>query len=362
MKRFTWLISVAAVSVLLVACGGSSKTSSTPASTGKVGGKLVIDNVSGSTWTCQFNPFNSALLGPGITFALVYEPLEFVNILQSTNPPTPMLATSSQWSNSFKTLTFTIRKGVTWSDGKPFSATDIAYTFNAMKSDKAIDLNALWSADGGPLTSVAVKGTDQVVFTFNAPSQTLFYFVADQTPIVPQHIWSTLDQSKLHSYADSHPVGTGPYQVSSCSPQNIKYLRNPNYWQSTPGHPVPMVKEVDYPAFLSNTPGNLFLSQGQAQWGGQYIPSVQSFYVAKDPAHRHIWFPPVLNVALVPNLNDPLLGKLPVRQAIAYALNKGTIARLGEGGEQQPANQSGVVTPTFQSWVDTSLTQPTHNR
>src|SRR3989440_10480954 len=133
MKRFTWLISVAAVSVLLVACGGSSKTSSTPASTGKVGGKLVIDNVSGSTWTCQFNPFNSALLGPGITFALVYEPLEFVNILQSTNPPTPMLATSSQWSNSFKTLTFTIRKGVTWSDGKPFSATDIAYTFNAMK-------------------------------------------------------------------------------------------------------------------------------------------------------------------------------------------------------------------------------------
>jgi len=362
MKRFKWLAFLAVVCMLATACGGSSsKSSSTTSSTGKVGGKLVIDNVSGSTWTCQFNPFNSALLGPGITFALVYEPLEFVNILQSTNPPTPMLATSSQWSNSFKTLTFTIRKGVTWSDGKPFSATDIAYTFNAMKSDKAIDLNALWSADGGPLTSVAVKGTDQVVFTFNAPSQTLFYFVADQTPIVPQHIWSTLDQSKLHSYADSHPVGTGPYQVSSCSPQNIKYLRNPNYWQSTPGHPVPMVKEVDYPAFLSNTPGNLFLAQGQAQWGGQYIPNVQSFYVAKDSAHRHIWFPPVLNVALVPNLSNSLLSKLPVRQAIASALDKATIARLGEGGEQQPANQSGVVTPTFQTWVDTSLQQPAYD-
>src|SRR2546421_6097819 len=155
MKRFTWLISVAAVSVLLVACGGSSKTSSTSASTGKVGGKLVIDNVSGSTWTCQFNPFNSSVLGPGITFAPVYEPLEFVNILQSGNPPVPMLAMSSQWSNGFKTLTFTIRKGVTWSDGKPFGAADVAYTFNAMKSDKAIDLNALWTADGGPLTSVA---------------------------------------------------------------------------------------------------------------------------------------------------------------------------------------------------------------
>jgi peptide/nickel transport system substrate-binding protein len=361
MKRFKWVALSLSVLILATACGGSSKSSSTAANAGKVGGKLVIDNVSGSTWTCQFNPFNSALLGPGITFALVYEPLEFVNILQSGNPPTPMLATSSQWSSDYRTLTFTIRNGVTWSDGKPFSAADVAYTFNAMKSDKAIDLNALWAADGGPLTSVSVKGTDQVAFTFNKPSQPIFYFVADQTPIVPQHIWSTLNQSKLHSYGDSQPVGTGPYLVSSCSPQNIKYLRNPHYWQSTPGHPVPMVKEVDYPAFLSNTPGNLFLSQGQAQWGGQYIPNVQSFYVAKDPAHRHIWFPPVLNVALVPNLADPLLSKLPVRQAIAYALNKTTIARLGEGGEQQPANQTGVVTPTFQSWFDTSLTQPAYD-
>jgi peptide/nickel transport system substrate-binding protein len=363
MKRFTWLMSLAAVSILLAACGGSSsKTSSTAATGGTtVGGKLVIDNVYGGTWTCQFNPFNPSVLGPGITFAPVYEPLQFVNILKSSNPPVPMLATSSRWANGFKTLTFTIRNGVTWSDGKPFSAADVAYTFNAMKSDKAIDLNALWKADGGPLTNVAVKGTNEVVFTFDAPSQPIFYFVADQTPIVPQHLWSTLNQSKLSSYGDSHPVGTGPYEVSSCSPQNIKYVPNPHYWQSTPGHPVPRIKEVDYPAFLSNTPGNLYLAQGQAQWGGQYIPNVQSFYIAKDPSHRHVWFPPVLNVALVPNLTNPLLSKLAVRQAIAYALDKATIARLGEGGEQQPANQTGVITPTFQSWVDTSLPQPSYD-
>jgi peptide/nickel transport system substrate-binding protein len=362
MKRLSWLALLVGVALAVAACGGSSSkpggTTSQAPSTGKIGGKLVIDNVSGGTWTCQFNPFNSAVLGPGITFAPVYEPLEFINILQSTKPPVPMLATSSQWSNGYKTLTFTIRKGVTWSDGKPFSANDVAYTFNAMKSDKAIDLNALWSADGGPLTNVALKGSNQVVFTFKAPSQPYLYFVADQTPIVPQHIWSTLNQSKLHSYGDSRPVGTGPYLVSNCSPQNIKYLRNPHYWQSTSSHPVPLIKEVDYPAFLSNTPGNLFLAQGQAQWGGQYIPNVQSFYVNKDPAHRHIWFPPVLNVALVPNLDNPLLGKLAVRQALVYALNRPVIARLGEGGEQRPANQTGVVTPTFQSWVNSSITAP----
>ena len=189
---------------------------------------------------------------------------------------------------------------------------------------------------------------------FNAPSQPYFYFVADLTPIVPQHIWASLNQSQLHAYKDASPVGTGPYLMSNCSAQNIKYLRNPHYWQSTSSHPIPQIAEVDYPAFLSNTPGNLFLAQGNAQWGGQYIPNVKSFYVAKDPAHRHIWFPPVENVGLFPNMSNPLLGKLAVRQAIAYALDRQAISRLGEGSEQQAANQTGVILPTFQSWYDSS--------
>jgi peptide/nickel transport system substrate-binding protein len=356
MKRFKWLVLLATVGMLATACGGSSKsssgTSTTSANTGKVGGKLVIDNESGSTWTCQFNPFNPAVSLTSLGF--VYEALEPVNILQSTKPPTPWLATSSQWSNGYKTLTFTIRSGVTWSDGKPFSAADVAYTFNAMKGDKAIDLNALWTADGGPLTSVTQKG-DQVVFTFNAPAQSYFYYVADMTPVVPQHIWSTLNQSKLSTYSDTSPVGTGPYLVSSCAPENIKYLRNPSYWQSTASHPVPQIKEVDYPAFLSNTPANLFLASGGAQWGGQYIPNVQSFYVAKDPAHRHIFYAPVLNVSVVPNLTNPLLSQLPVRQAISLAINRAQVAQLVYQGQLKPGNQTGVILPTYQTWYDPSL-------
>jgi peptide/nickel transport system substrate-binding protein len=224
-----------------------------------VGGKLLIDNESGSTWTCQFNPFNPSVNITSIGF--VYEPLEIINILQ-TNPDgtpkvTPWLATGSTWSPDFTTLTMTIRSGVKWSDGSPFTANDVVYTFNALKADSTLDLNALWAADSGPLTGVTLQGTDQVVFTFNAPAQTYFYYVADQTPIIPQHIWSAFDQTKLDTEADTKPVGTGPYLMSTCSQDNIKYLRNASYWQSKPGHPVPQVAEVDYPAFLSNTSANL---------------------------------------------------------------------------------------------------------
>jgi peptide/nickel transport system substrate-binding protein len=355
MKRSAWLMFLAAACLLATACGGSSSKSSTSAKA-TVGGKLVIANETGSTWTCQFNPFVPADQSASLGF--IYEALEPVNILKydsSGNPlVTPWLATSSAWSNGFKTLTFTIRSGAKWSDGQPFSAADVAYTFNAMKSDKAIDLNALWPPEGGPLTSVTQSG-DQVVFSFSAPAQSYFYYVADMTPIVPQHLWSTLNQSKLHTYSDTKPVGTGPYLDSNCAPQNIKYLRNPTFWQTSASHPVPAIAEVDYPAFLANEPTNEFLAQGAAQWGGQYVPNVQSFYVAKDPVHRHIWYAPVLNVSIVPNLTNSVLSQLPVRQAISMAINRPQVAQLVYQGQLQPANQTGVITPTYESWYDPSL-------
>ena len=365
MRRFKPISLVVVAGVLAAACGsattggGGGGTSNS----GKVGGKLLIDNESGSTWTCQFNPFNPSVNITSVGF--VYEPLEFINILQTNADGTPKvmpwLATGSTWSNDFTTLTMTIRSGVKWSDGSALSASDVVYTFNALKGDAALDLNALWASDSGPLTSVAPQGSDQVVFTFNAPAQSYFYYVADQTPIIPQHIWGALDQSKLDSNADANPVGTGPYLMSSCSQDNIKYLRNTTYWQSKPGHPVPQVAEVDYPAFLSNTSANLYLAQGQAQWGARSIPNIQSYYISKNPSTRHYWFPPTLNVSLFPNLTNPLLGNLAVRQAIAMAIDRSQVSQRGESGYEPAANQTGIVLPTYKAWYDKSLDTLTYD-
>lgn len=363
MNRLRW--SVPFVCAAAVLGGGSAVAAAAGAhgstASSQIGGKVVIDNESGATWDCQFNPLNPADFGAGQSFGLMYEPLMYVDILRSTAPPKPMLASSFAWSNGYKRLTFTIRKGVKWSDGTPFSAKDVLYTFNAIKANKALDINALFTNDGGPLKSVAAAGPDKVVFTFASPSEPSFYYVADQTAIVPQHIWGKLKQSALATYTDTKPVGTGPFKLQSCSAQNIQYTRNPNYWESTKAHPVPRIETIDYPAFLSNTPANLELQQGQAQWGGQYIPNVKSFYISGDPTHRHIWYPATQNVALVPNLSNSLLGQLAVRQAIVAALDRPKLSALGEGGEEQPANQSAVVTPTFSAWADPNLKQPSYN-
>ncbi len=358
MRRSRVLTLVIAAGLAATACGSSpSSSGNAQQNTGKIGGKLVIDNESGGTWSCQFNPFNSGVSGQSIGFT--YEPLYFVDAL-ATNPDgsnkvTPWLATAYTWDSGYTVLTFTIRGGVQWSDGQPFSAQDVLYTFNAMKADSKLDVNALWQSDGGPVTNVAVQGGNQVVITFSGPAQTYFFYVADQTPIIPQHLWQSQDQANLDSYADSQPVGTGPYMVSTCSANNIKYARNAHYWQSQPGHPVPQIQEVDYPAFLSNTPANLLLHQGGAQWGAQYIPNIQQYYVNADTAHRHYWFPPVANVGLFLNTTDPVLSQAPVRQAMALAIDRHNVSQRGEDGYQNAANQTGIILPTYQAWYDKSI-------
>lgn len=312
------------------------------------GTTLSIANVGGATWTCGFNPFNPAVSQQSFGFA--YEPLIYTNTLKS-GAQTPMLATKADWSSDFKTLTFTIRSGVKWSDGKAFSADDVVYTFNLLKKNKGLDLNAIWTSG---LQSVAASGSDKVVFTFSSAAQPYFYYIADQTPIVPKHIWSTgKAASNPVTFSDPKPIGTGPYTVASCTPQNIKYEANTNFWK--PGKPA--VKTVNYPAYTDNSPANQDLANGKAQWGGQFIPSIDKYYVDKDKANNHYWFPATTNVSMAFNLKHDVTGKVAVRQALAYAVDRGQVSKVGEGGYQPAANQSAIVLPTFKDWYDEDLAQ-----
>ncbi|MBA8793553.1 peptide/nickel transport system substrate-binding protein [Friedmanniella endophytica] len=332
----------AALALALAACGGSGSGSGSGSSGSDSNVTLSIANTSGSTWTCGFNPFNPSV--NGTSFGFVYEPLVYVNPLKNA-AETPMLATKSEWSSDAKTLTFTIRQGVKWSDGQPFSAKDVAFTFNLLKKFSGLDLNALWSSG---LKSVTA-GTDTVTLKFDTAAKPYYYYVADQTPIVPEHIWGTGDVAKNPvTYADSNPVATGPYTIGNCKPQNIQYSANKNFWQ--PG--LPKIKTVNYPAYTDNSPANLDLATGKAQWGGQFIPNIDRYYVARDKTNHHYWFPPTTNVSLYPNLKHSVTGNKTVRQALAFAIDRAQVAKVGEGGYQPAANQSGIVLPTYQDWYN----------
>jgi peptide/nickel transport system substrate-binding protein len=342
MRRLTRYGVILTAGLLAVGCsaGSGSSSGSTSGKTSTNNSVLTISNENGALWSCGFNPLNSSynLLSVGF----IYEPLVYVNPLQN-GKTVPMLASSWSWGAGNKSLTFTIRSGVKWSDGTPLTAADVAFTFNLMKKYPTLDLTGVWSV----LSSVTATGTSTVTMDFSSVAVPYFYYIADQTPIVPQHIWSTIANPATATI--SKPVGSGPYLMSKCSPSNITYTANPHYWQ--PG--LPKIHTLQYPAFTSNNTANDTLANGQAQWGAQYIPDIAAFYTSKN-ANYHYWFPPVLNVAMVPNLTNPLLSNVKVREAISYAINRQQVSTIGESGYEPPANQAGIVTPTFTSSLNSS--------
>src|SRR5438270_1287711 len=339
MRRRDLLVSsLAALALLACACGGGSSGSNNVQKS--VGGVLTIDNESGALWQCDFNPYNGSVNGE--SFGILYEPLVYDNLLNDQK--TPWLATAYQWSGDSKTLTFTIRQGVKWTDGQAFSADDVVFTFNRLKDHPDADLQSVWSV----LAGVTKQGDDKVVMTFQQAAVPNFYQIAAQTAQVPQHVWSAFKDPASQVVKD--PVGTGPFTMNACTGQNIAYKRNPNYWQKG----LPYVDTVNYPAFLDNDPANAFLAAGQAQWGGQFIPNIDTYYVAKDPKNNHYWFPPIDNINIWFNTTVAPLNNKAVRQAFAYGIDRASVSQKGEFGYEPAGNQTGVLSPTFDGWIDKS--------
>jgi peptide/nickel transport system substrate-binding protein len=119
----------------IAACSSSgTQSGSGHAASGKT---LVIESTSVTAPSQNFNPFvQSATAYSAQATGLIYEPLYIFNVMNPTQQPVPMLASGPPtWSNGGKTLTVPIRSGVKWSDGKPFTASDVAFTYNLIKSN-----------------------------------------------------------------------------------------------------------------------------------------------------------------------------------------------------------------------------------
>src|SRR5262249_52736644 len=211
------LVALCVVSMLLLsACGGSSSG----AQQGAPKVLTALGFVVGS-FTQDMSPF-SPNVNVGVD-GLVYENLEFVNGV--TGQETPMLATGHQYSADNKQLTFTIRQNVKWSDGKAFSANDVAFTFNMLQQYPRADTAGLWTH----LNVVQDSDTNTVVLTFTDAVPPLLPFI-EGTYIVPQHLWASVgDPTK---FTNAQPVGSGPMKLKNFTAQQISYVKNGSYWQA----------------------------------------------------------------------------------------------------------------------------------
>jgi peptide/nickel transport system substrate-binding protein len=319
--------SLLSAGLLTVLPAASSSASSPP---------LIMESSPENTITQDFNPLapTAAPYGMGAT-GLIYEPLIQFDLAA---PPKdyPWLATKYAWSNGGKSITFTIRNGVKWNDGTPFTAADVVFTFNLVKKYTAINLSGL------DISSVTSSG-NTVTVNFPTAQYTNLENIAGQV-ILPEHIWSSVGNPA--TYTDANPVGTGPWMLSSFTPEGFTLKANPSYWGGTP-----KIQTVYFPVYTSNTGALTALFGGQIDWTGNFIPGLQKNFVDKDPSTRGYWEAPGGTNSLEPNLKEWPTNQLAVRQAISAAVNRSLIADEGEAGLEDPVTSAtGLTLPTFSAW------------
>jgi peptide/nickel transport system substrate-binding protein len=320
------------LAVLILLAGALSACGSSMSSHGGKQPPLSIVAVTNGDWTRNFNPYN-----PNVdsgSQGMIYETLVFYNRLDGSVHP--WLAVSQQLSTDATAVTYHLRRGVQWSDGQPFSSTDVVFTLRLLKKYPAMDVNGLWNY----IQDVAAPDASTVFVKLKQPFAPILWYLGGQTYILSQHRWS-LVKGDASQYADPDPVGTGPYVLSTFTPQNYTFVKNPHYWQAG----KPEVEKLTFPAFNGNTSSELALDQGKITWAGLYIPDIQQTYIDRDPAHNHYWFPASDPVYLALNLGKYPFNQLAVRQAISLAIDRSQLDKVGENGFEPVAHPTTLLLP-----------------
>jgi peptide/nickel transport system substrate-binding protein len=138
----------------------------------------------------------------------------------------PDLAESWGWDASNTVLTFKLRSGVKWHDGKPFTAQDVLCTWNKLTGKDPDDFRknprAIWWQN---VKEITIAGDDRVSFHLHRPQPSLLsQFASGYTPVYPCHV-STKDMR-------TNPVGTGPFKFAQFKRgESITFVRNAAYWK-----------------------------------------------------------------------------------------------------------------------------------
>ncbi len=332
------ILAVGAAVLLAVAIAACSSATSNNSSSGTSTVLTMAPTVENSA-TRDFNPYSptnpvTALGVPN----LIYEPLlQFDDVQPGVQP---WLATKYAWSDGGKTITFTIRQGVKWSNGTAMTAADVAFSYQLAKEYPAVNLQGL------DLTSITSSG-NTVTLTFPTPEYQDLQNIGS-VQIVPKAIWSNVGNPA--QYVDADPVGTGPFIVGSFTPQDIVLKKNPDYWQAN----QLKVSEVNVPIYSSDTAVLDALESNQVQWANDFIPSVQTLYVGKSP-YNHFWGPPIYAVALDPNLQQWPTNQLAVRQAISLAVDRQQWVKEAESGQGAALTDAAGLPPTLSQFITPSV-------
>ncbi len=253
----------------------------------------------------------------------------------SLNSIVPDLAKSWSWNEEGTELTLPLRQGVTWHDGRPFSAKDVVCTWDLLtgtSSDKLrVNPRKSWY---GNLDRVTTNGDYEVTFHLKRPQPAFLTALASGfSPIYPCHV-PARDMRQ-------NPIGTGPFKFVGFKPNEyVKVTRNPDYWKK--GRPY--LDGIEYTIIKNLSTAVLALVSGKFDMAFPYGLTVPLLKDVKNQMPQALceMGPVGLNRALIVNRDKPPFDNPDLRRAMALSFDRKAFIDILTEGE---GDIGGVMQP-----------------
>jgi len=305
----------------------------------------------------NWNPLDVGNFATG-TQGLIYEPLNLYNPINGTYMP--WLATntpSTGWQGNKYVID--VRSGVTWSNGTPFTAADVAYSINLARTNASDP----YSANVATVANAVASGNTVTVTFKGAPGYPEFTDYLWKAPVLPQAIWSKLPASQIATAANTNPVGTGPMSLDTYNSQEVAYQTRTGWWATSA---LGLSFKFKYLVDVVNGSNNEELGQltaGNIDWSNNFLPGINNLlgnlggssvynlktYYSTVPymlSGNTVWLEPNTSIAPMNNVN--------FRHALAAALNPQAIAQAVYGGIAKGSSPTGLL-PTLNSFISQSV-------
>jgi len=260
----------------------------------------------------------------------------------------PWLATSWNTTRDHLHWQVALRHGVAWSDGAPFTARDVVFTWKTMLNPA---VGFPYAGQFNYIKDVVAEGPYAVRFDLSQPN-VLFVTSALGSPILPEHILSKIPSAQMRtSTFGQHPIGTGPYVLSSWHHDDaVIFTRNPHWW-----HGPVNISRIQFRIVLNNDARVDAMVDGSADIYTTILPADYRTLRVIAPNLSYVHLPDLFSRFIIVNERVPGLGDLVVRQAMMYGWDRRAVVDGLYHGDVTLNN--GIEPWALRYWHDSAVPQ-----
>jgi peptide/nickel transport system substrate-binding protein len=266
----------------------------------------------------------------------------------------PYIATSWGYGEDGLSAWLEIRDDLTWNDGEPFTAEDIAFTITAVTTEK---IGVTAGLIPSFVSATAVSPT-RVEFVLSRPDSTFLTNIGFWMPIVPEHVFP--DVGQVATFANnSNWVSAGPFVLTEVTPgQNYVLQAVDNYPLVEAGRAT--VDEIEFRVFPDVNAEALALRAGDLDLIANALPAPIARTLEGQPGITIAQAPSLGWAHMLYNMQRPPLDNVEVRRALAHAVDYDAIRGIAMQGLAESTNSS-VISPVLSYWADPDAAEYTYD-